>query len=209
MCIALINVHTSCCNCRRYCYRTAKPIIPENVFSWGYCDNTPDVFLKDQYSPYLRNARLDWQAITIRPWHSLFATLTAWSSPKWIGSYLRADPTNDVLVVRHNKDSDEKLVTITESWTVTDINTGANITSDNRMFFQNVGDVIYCMNWVDNFGKLSGTTYTAPSTGIASFAPAFSVVFSGSHWASGWNTAATNLLTRNDFLILSLEKHTL
>ena len=44
------------------------------------------------------------------------------------------------------------------------------------------------MNGSDNFGKLSGTTYTTPSTGIASFAPAFSVVFSGSHWASGWST---------------------
>ena len=27
-----------------------------------------------------------------------------------------------------------------------------------------------------------------PNTGIASFAPSFSVVFGGSHWASGWST---------------------
>jgi hypothetical protein len=56
------------------------------------------------------------------------------------------------------------------------------------MFFQNVGDVIYCMNGSDPFGKLSGTTYSQPSTGISNFAPAFSVVFGGSHWASGWST---------------------
>ena len=68
---------------------------------------------------------------------------------------MRSDPTNDVLVVRHNKDADEKLVTITESGTVTNINTGANIASDNRMFFQNVADVIYCMNGSDGMGKLS------------------------------------------------------
>lgn len=53
------------------------------------------------------------------------------------------------------------------------------------MVFQNVADVIYCMNGSDYFGKLSGTTYTVPSTGVANFAPAFSVVFNGSHWASG------------------------
>ena len=92
-----------------------------------------------------------------------------------------------MLVVRHNKDSDEKLVTIAEDGTVTDINTAALIASDNRMFFQNVADVIYCMNGVDFFGKLSNTTYSNPSTGIASFAPSFSVVFGGSHWASGWS----------------------
>jgi hypothetical protein len=51
---------------------------------------------------------------------------------------LRADPANDVLVVRHNKDADEKLVTIAEDGTVTNINTAALIASDNRMFFQNV-----------------------------------------------------------------------
>jgi hypothetical protein len=168
-------------------YQKAKNISPEAVFSWGYCDNTQSLFLKDQYSPYLINARLDWQSTIIRPWHSLFATLTAWSYPKGIWSYLRADPANDVLVVRHNKDADEKLVTIAEDGTVTNINTAALIASDNRMFFQNVWDVIYCMNGVDFFGKLSGTTYSNPSTWVASFAPAFSVVFGGSHWASGWS----------------------
>lgn len=168
-------------------YSKAKSIVPENVFAWGLVNNTVSLFLKDQYSPYLRNARLDGQATIIRPWHSLFATLTAWSYPKGIGSYLRADPTNDVLVVRHNKDADEKLVTINEAWTVVNINTWTDIASDNRMFFQNVGDVIYCMNGSDDFGKLSWTTYTTPSTWIVGFAPSFSVVFGGSHWASGWS----------------------
>ena len=168
-------------------YKSAKNISPEFPFSGGVVDNTANLFLKDQYSPYLRNCRLDWQATIIRPWHSLFATLTTWSYPKGMGSYLRSNPTNDVLVVRHNKDADEKLVTIAEDGTVTNINTAALIASDNRMFFQNVADVIYCMNGVDFFGKLSNTTYSNPSTGIASFAPSFSVVFGGSHWASGWS----------------------
>ncbi len=168
-------------------YQKAKPISPDAVFS-GWCvDNTQNLFLKDQYSPYLRNCRLEWQSIIIRPGHSLFATLTTGSYPKWIWSYLRANPANDVLVVRHNKSWTEKLATITEAWVVVDITTGANISSDNRMFFQNVWDVIYCMNGSDNFWKLSNTTYSVPSTWVASFAPAFSVVFSGSHWASWWS----------------------
>lgn len=170
-------------------YSKAKNISPESIFAGGYCDNTANLFLKDQYSPYLRNCRLDWQSIIIRPWHSLFATLTAGSYPKGIWSYLRSNPTNDVLVVRHNKDADEKLVTITSAGTVTNINTGALIASDNRMFFQNVWDVIYCMNWADLLGKLSGTTYTTVTSSVpASFAPSFSVMFGWSHWASGWAT---------------------
>lgn len=170
-------------------YKHSKPISPEAPFAWGYVDNSTSLFLKDQYSPYLRNARLEWQSTIIRPWHSLFATLTAGSYPKGIWSYLRSNPANDVLVVRHNKDADEKLVTITNTGTVTNINTGALIASDNRMFFQNIWDVIYCMNWVDLLGKLSGTTYTTVTASVpASFAPSFSVMFGWSHWASGWAT---------------------
>lgn len=170
-------------------YQKAKPISPEAPFAWGYVDNTQNLFLKDQYSPYLRNARLEWQSIVIRPGHSLFATLTAWSYPKGIGSYLRADPANDVMVVRHNKDADEKMVTITSAWVVTNINTAALIASDNKMTFTNIGDVIYCFNGSDLMGKLSGTTYTTVTANVpASFAPSFSVMFGGSHWASGWST---------------------
>ena len=168
-------------------YQDSSWIDLEFPFSGGYVDNTPAFTLNDNYSPFLRNARFEGQAIKIRPWHSLLATLTAWSFPKWIGSYLRANPANDVLLVRHNKDADEKLATITEAWTVTDINTWSDITSDNRMTFQNVWDVIYCMNWSDDFGKLDWTTYTTPTTGISNFAPSFSEVFNSSHWASGWS----------------------
>lgn len=169
-------------------YQTAQWIYPKAPFSEGYVDNTQSLYLKDGQSTYLRNARLDWQSITIRPWHSLFASLTAGSYPKGIGSYLRTSAANDVMVVRHNTDATHKLYTLDASGALTSISTGANIASDNRMIFQNVADVIYCMNGSDYFGKLSGTTYTVPSTWVSNFAPAFSVVFNGSHWASGWST---------------------
>jgi len=169
-------------------YKTSNWMKLKNVFSGGMTDNTPSFTLADNLSPYLRNARLDWMAIKIRPWHSLFATLTTWSHPLWIWSYLRTVSTNDRIIVRHNKDADEKLVTITTAWVVANIGTSTDIASNNRMFFKNIWDNIYCMNWSDDFGKLAWTTYTTPTTGIADFAPSFSVDFSSSHWASGWAT---------------------
>ena len=80
------------------------------------------------------------------------------------------------------------LYTITEAWTTASITTASDIASNNRMTFTNIADVIYCMNGSDDFGKLSGTTYTTPSTWVSNFAPSFSVVFNGSHRASWWIT---------------------
>ncbi len=169
-------------------YDSAKQINIDWVFSGWYVDNTPETSLSDKFSPYLRNARLDWMAIISRPWHSLLTTLTSGDYPRGISSYLRTLSSNDRILVRHNTDATHKLYTITAAWVATSILTAADIASDNRMTFQNVWDVIYCMNWSDFFGKLNGTTYTVPSTWIASFAPSFSVVFNSSHWASGWAT---------------------
>lgn len=157
----------------------------KGIFSGGFVDNVTNVDLAPHYSPYLRNCRLDGQSICTRPWFQLFASLTAWSYPKGIWSYLRTVSSNDRLVVRHNTDSTHKLYTIAENGTTTSIDTSTNIASDNRMYFQNIWDVIYCMNWSDNYWKLSWTTYTTPSTWISNFAPAFSVVFNSSMRASG------------------------
>jgi hypothetical protein len=172
-------------------YRTAKRIniwSKEWAFSQGYIDNTQNLHLPEWASPYLRNCRLDWHSITIRPWHQLLATLTDWDYPKWIWEYYRADPANNVLVVRHNQEATKKLVTITSAWVVTAITTAANIASDNRMSFSNIWDVVYCMNGSDDFWKLSWTTYTTPNVWIASFAPSFAVSFNSSHWASWWSS---------------------
>jgi len=168
-------------------YDSSNPFNPKDIFSGGYCDNTVEHTMADKFSPYSRNVRLDWTATTDRPWHSLHSTLTSWDYPRGIWSYLRTVASNDRLVVRHNTDGTHKLYSIETDWTATSVATGSDIASDNRMTFQNVADVIYCMNWVDDFGKLSGTTYTTPSTGITNFSPSFSVVFNGSHWASGWS----------------------
>jgi len=173
-------------------YSTSKWISPGEktnwVFSWGYVDNTPNITLWESFSPYLRNARLDGASIIIRPWHSLFAPLTTGSYPKGIGSYLRTSAANDVMIVRHNISGTQKLNTITAAGVVASITTGADIASDNRMSFTNVADTVYCLNGSDGLGLLSGTTYTVPSTWVSNFAPAFSVIFNGSQWASGWSS---------------------
>ena len=170
-------------------YQTAKRqdlLDKQWIFSGGFVDNCENLDLSPHYSPYLRNARLEWQSVIIRPWHSLFVDLEPWSYPKWIWSYLNT--SWDKIVLRHNIDSTHKLYTLWEDWTLTDIDTSTNISSDNRMNFQNVGNVIYCMNGSDWFGKLSWTTYTKPASVPSNFAPAYSVIFNSSHWASWWST---------------------
>jgi len=169
-------------------YTEAKWIYPKEIFSWWYVDNVEDTFLADKFSPYLRNARLDWTSIATRPWHNLFAELTTWDYPKWISSYYRSNPNNNVILVRHNQDTNKKLVTITSTWTITAISTSTNITSNNRMNFVNTWDVIYCMNWSDLYWKLSWTTYTLPTTWVSNLAPSFWIIFNSSMWVSWWST---------------------
>jgi len=166
-------------------YKTAKRVeLSKNqwVFSWGYVDNVSEVDKQPYFASYIRNGRLEWQSIIIRPGHDLLASLTAGSPPKGIWT------TSSLMVIRHNVDSTHKLVTVDTSWSVTDILTNSDIASDNRMRFVNVWDVVYCMNWSDLYGKLSWTTYTEPTTWIASFAPSFGVVFNSCmrvSWFSG------------------------
>ena len=179
-------------------YRTAKrqslnTSKDRGIFSWGYVDNIDNFNMASYYSPYNRNCRLDGQSIVIRPWHSLFAKLTAWVYPKGIGSYLRTNSANDVMVVRHNQDATHHLVTITEAGVITAIDTTGKLASNNRMTFSNVWDVIYCMNGSDPYWKLNGTTYTepcvlddtkAPESKDTTFSPAFWVKFNSCHRVS-------------------------
>jgi hypothetical protein len=49
------------------------------VFSEGYVDNTPNLYLPDGASPYLRNVRLDGNTAVIRKGHSLLSNLISTS----------------------------------------------------------------------------------------------------------------------------------
>ena len=114
-------------------YQTARwQSLGENsktgVFSEGYVDNTPNLYLPDGASPYLRNARLDGNTVHIRKGHRLFETLS--SVGKGLGTYLRSDEFYDRLVVRENIDTNKKIWVYDLEGNKTEINTSTNITSD-------------------------------------------------------------------------------
>lgn len=153
------------------------------VFSMWYIDNTPSLYLPDWASPYLKNARLDWNTVSIRPWHSLFKTLSEVASGIW--AYYRTLRSNDRIAVRENIDSTTKIALYAEDGTKTPITTSTNITSDNRMNFTNVADKLFCMNGVDVIWKIESGSYSVLSDIPANFAPKFSVIFNGCQWASG------------------------
>lgn len=170
-------------------YQTAKwQSLGENsktgVFSEGYVDNTPNLYLPDGASPYLRNVRLDGNTVNIRKGHILFKWLS--SVAKGLGSFLRDDEYYDRIAVRENVATNKKLALYDIEGNKTEVETWANISSDNKMCFVNVADTLYCMNWEDKFWKLVGTTYSNPTNVPTDFAPRFWVVFNGCLWASGW-----------------------
>lgn len=156
------------------------------VFSLWYIDNTPSLYLPSWASPYLRNARLDWNTVSIRPGHSLFKTLN--SVAHWIGAYYRTLRSNDRIAVRENNDTDKKIVLYDEDGTATPINTSTYITTDDRMNFTNVADKLFCMNGTDVIWKIDSWSYSVLTNIPTNFAPRFSVVFNGCQRASGWST---------------------
>lgn len=159
-------------------YNSSKYVRPEEIFSGGYVDNTPNEYLGDKYSPFLRNARLEGHAIKIRPWHELRATLTSWDFPRGIWA------SSDYLLVRHNQGWTQRLVRINLDGTVIPIETAALINSNNRSFFQNTSDGVYQMNGVDRIGLYNWSTYAQLTDDLS---PAFSTVFAWSHWIA-WGT---------------------
>lgn len=159
-------------------YNSSRYVRPEEVFSWGYVDNTPNEYLWDKYSPFLRNARLEGHAIKIRPWHELQATLTSWDFPRGIWA------SSDYLLVRHNQGGTQKLVRIDSDGTVTPVETAALITSDERSFFQSTSDGLFQMNGVDRIGLFNWSTYAQLTDALS---PAFSVIFAWSHWVAWWD----------------------
>lgn len=157
-------------------------------FSGGIIDNQQSYLLESAYTPYGRNFRVEWWSISIRPWYSLLIDYSTGWYPKGIGSYLRASSTNDRLLVYQNS----KVKSLTTAGVSTDC-TGITFTGTSRMNFTNTGDVCYCMNWTDQYTKLSGTTLTQPAAVPASFAPSYGVIFNNTMWASWWATNSNNV----------------
>lgn len=176
------------------------------IFSSWVVTNIPEIYLKTQNAKTIINWRVDGIWLISRPWHLQFSdTLTGWTFPKGITAYLRASSANDRLIVNHNAG----LISITEAWVQTAVTN--TITADVRMDFTNIGDVLYCMNWTDEYGKLSWTTYTEPQTLwiINSVVISFSdsdpdTITEGNNlflakWFKSWDTITVSWSTSNDW----------
>lgn len=166
------------------------------VFSGGIIDNSPPNTIPYKNTPYARNFRLSGYGTAIRPWFTQFGN-TIWGTgiaPTWMGAYLRADPTTDRIVVAYQYSGSSGLTTINPTTGAeVQINTSTNLVSTNVTNFACTNDSLYVMNWSDPYGKLNGTTYTNPSTGISNFSPAFGVWFNNSLWCSGDPKAPSTL----------------
>lgn len=135
------------------------------VFSGGLVDSTPPNLLPYKATPYARNFRTDGQGVTIRKGYtSLFTYDGLGDAPFGISSYYRTAGSR--VIVGYKDDATHFLSSVNpSSLAVTQIVTGANVASEARMNFVQVGDALYCMNGADAYGKLaSGTTYTVPSS---------------------------------------------
>lgn len=164
------------------------------VFGGGLVDNAPANTISYASTPYSRNFRVWAGEIFNRPGFIERATLGSTGFGKGMHPYIRASVSNDAIVTRFNSSATAKIVTVNPStYAITPITTGSNITSDNRMTFASAGDAVYCMNGVDAYGKLSGTTYSTPSTGVSGFNPKFGVWFNNAMWCAGTSANPTRL----------------
>lgn len=158
------------------------------VFSWGIINNQPKNVIPYKATPFGRNFRLAGYWVQPRPWFQQFGS-DLWGSgtaPSGIAPYLRATPANDSIVIAYQYSGTQGLVAVDPiTWAQTQITTNGNLISTNMTNFVCTNDSLYVMNGSDPFGKLNGTTYTTPSTGISNFNPAFGVYFNNSLWVSG------------------------
>lgn len=168
------------------------------VFTWWIIDNSEPWMIPYKNTPYARNFRVNWRWISIAPgftqvWTNLGTIQTY---PKWLSAYYRSNPANDSVIVNYPYDSTHKLIAVNPTdYTQTLIDTWANITSTNRMNFLSANDSLYCMNWVDELGKLNWTTYTKPTLWIT-LKPSFAAFFDNSMFVS-WDATSPNSLYKS------------
>ena len=162
------------------------------VFNWWIVDNSQPNVIPYHNSPYARNFRVDAGGISVRPW---YYTLTALSGTgnKAFGLTSYVQWPSSALLAWYKNDATHYLVSITSTGVQAPIVTGANITSENRMNFLSSSSAVYCMNGVDTYGKLTGTTYTVPASGVANFKPSFGAYFSNCGWVAGVPSDPTKL----------------
>lgn len=157
------------------------------VFTGGIIDNNEPNRIPYQNTPYGRNFRVKGEGISSRPgFVQRGSNFGASGYAKGLAVYYRSDPTQDSFIVSYPYSGTQKLLSINPTTYVqTPITTAALISADIRMNFMSANDSIYCMNGTDLYGKLNGTTYTTPTTGVSNFTPKFGVWYSNSAWCAG------------------------
>lgn len=155
------------------------------VFSGGLVDSTPPNLLPYKATPYARNFRTDGQGVTIRKGYtSILSYSGTGTAPFGISPYYRTAGSR--VIIGYRNDGTHWLSSIDPSTlAVTQILTQTYLDSEARLNFVQVGDALYCMNGASYYGKLVGTTYTAPMSGTPNFYPRFGTYFNGSMFVAG------------------------
>ena len=112
-----------------------------NAFAWGYIDNLE--IIPDSFASYIRNWRLKWWVIEVRPWFSHFVTFTNIGLSLWI-----RQSDNKIIVRTNQADIAYKFVLIDEDWIQYSLNaTEQTYFQDFKVVFIDWWTSVYCCNW--------------------------------------------------------------
>jgi len=141
------------------------------ILTGGLITNSEPWMIPYKNTPNAQNFRVNGRWISIREgFYQFWDILGATGHPMGIAAYYRSIPTDDSIILRYNSDSTHKLVSVhPTTWVQTEIDTGTNIASDNRMNFVGANDSLYCLNGSDRIWKISWTSYSTISTGSIDF----------------------------------------
>jgi len=158
-------------------------------FRGGYVDSVRPEDLRDGDSPDMLNCRVDGLGVSIRPGYRALYDWTTGGQVRGVGAYRRANSANDRIVVYQDNLVRTVDVSNLNAPVVADAS-GVTLTGTGRMNFLATQDVCYCMDGVNPYTKLSGTTLSQPSTGVSGLAPKKGVIFNNDLFVTG--SAATD-----------------
>lgn len=150
----------------------------------GYVDSVPAEDLRDGESPSCLNARIDGTGVSIRPGYTTWYNWGSGGAVRGVGIFY--DPRNPnadkLLSYRDNVISAFDPNSAAPSPTAC---SGVTLYGSSRMNFLSTPGATYCMDGVNPYTKLVGTTLSQPSTGVSGLAPKKGVIFNNDLFVSG------------------------
>jgi len=126
-----------------------QTIVIKDAFSWWLIDGYGRNKLPTNYSSYLRNARIDNKALTVRKWYKTLIENAEGTNVKWIiGNSIQ----NKLLCVN---DSKLKEINLNNN-TLTDL---GNIGIDTKVNMFNHGKFVIILTWTNKFYVYDGNTF--------------------------------------------------